>query len=408
MFFRLSLLNLLRHRKRTILIIFAVAMSVLVMELVAGMFEGMREGFFRNLSDEGGHVIIHGEGWEDRLDPFSIEYRIDDYGYLTGYLRELPGTEEAEAVLSFGALLIVGEEHLAVSGIGIDPDGSLYSNVRQGIVAGAFLSGPDTVLVGSKTASLLELQVDDMVSILVEDATGSPFYLEFPVGGIFRTGSESFDGSHFLIDHRAAEELLYMEGGTTGIRVRLSDAGRAEAWIEQAEREMEAEGIEPDNLMLQSWEESQGSIASLLEMMDVMILVMNLLVVIVVASVITNAILMNVFERMAEFGTMRAVGMKKALLIRMVLTEGALQGLLGSITGLALGIPIVLYYSVNGIDWGDFSSMMGTGTSLWYFGYKPLHSVTNLAAGTAIAVGGSLYAAITAAKMSILDNLKQV
>ncbi len=408
MFLKLAVFNLHRHIKRTLLIIFAVAMSVMVMELVAGMFEGFRDGFFRNLSDGGGHVVINASGWEDRLDPYSIDYRIPSWQEVVRTLEEVPGSDGIEAQLSFGALLLTGDENVAVSGSGIDPGGNLYRNVRDGIVAGSFLEGDEDIVIGKGLAELMELETGFRVNLLVEDSTGSPFYLEYRVAGLFRTGSESFDASHIFISHRAAEELLYMNDETVSIRVRLSDPESAESWREQALSALEQDGRNTEDFLVRTWRETQGSTASILEMMDVMVLFIDLLVVIVVASVITNAILMNVFERIGEFGTMRAIGMRKSGLVGMVLLEGTIQGLIGSLFGLAVSIPVVRYLTVHGVDWGDMTKILGTGTSLWYFGYDPLNSLINLTAGTAIALTGSLYAAVSAARMPVLDNLKQV
>ncbi len=408
MFLKLAVLNLRRHLKRTLLIIFAVAMSVMVMELVAGMFEGFRDGFFRNISDGGGHVVVNGSGWEDRLDPLSIDYRISYYPEVTEVLESIPGATEIGAVISFGALLLEGEDNVTVNGSGIDPGGSLYRNVRDGSAAGNVLEGDDEIIIGKGVADLMDLEPGSRVNLLVEDSTGSPFYLEYEVAGVFRTGSESYDASHIFISHRAAEELLYIPDETISIRVRLSDAELADQWKEEAVSALEENGRNPDDFLVRTWHDTQGSTASILEMMDVMMLFIDLLVVIVVASVITNAILMNVFERIGEFGTMRAMGLRRSGLLGMVLLEGSVQGVIGSILGLGVSVPVVRYLSVHGVDWGDMSKILGTGTSLWYFGYDPLNSLINMAAGTAIAVTGSLYAAVTAARMPILENLKQV
>ena len=144
----------------------------------------------------------------------------------------------------------------------------------------------------------------------------------------------------------------------------------------------------------------------MIETMDFFIVFMNLFVVIVAASVITNAILMNVFERIREFGTMRAIGLKKRGVARIILTEGVVQGIAGSLLGLLAGIPIVLYFSSNGIDMGGIAEAFGMGTSEFYFGYTPRNSALNAAGGVLIALGGSLYAAVTGVRLTIMEALR--
>lgn len=401
MYTKLALLNMKRHLKRTILILFAVAVSVLMMEVIAGLFAGFRSSFFRNLSAEGAHGVVHALGWEERLDPFSIEYTLNGYPELIDSLAALDGVEAAEPVLSFGALLLSGEDNYSIAGRGILPRGELYHNVREGVVEGSFLPGGGGILLSRSTADLMDLSLGDEVSLLVEDSTGSPYYLTWNLTGIFDTGAIDFDNSNAFISHDQAEELLYLDGATTEIRIRLAHPREAESFLAEAEKLLDG-GVE-----VTSWKETQGSVITMLEAMDVMILFMDLLVVIVVASLITNALLMNIFDRLAEFGTLRAIGLKRGQLIGMVLAEGGIQGLAGALAGIALGLPVVLHFSRVGIDFGAVMESMGIGSSRFFFAWEPANTLTSFSAGVAIALAGSLYAALTAAKMSILDNLAQ-
>ena len=65
----------------------------------------------------------------------------------------------------------------------------------------------------------------------------------------------------------------------------------------------------PAPVTIRTWREIQGGTAVLLEMFDIFMYAINILIVIVAATVITNAILMNVFEKMREYGMMRAIGL---------------------------------------------------------------------------------------------------
>lgn len=397
-FSKLAFLNLKRHLRRTLLIIFAVGVSVMVMELVAGMFEGMREGFFRNLSNRGGHVMVHHEQWKDRLDPLSIDYLIEDYRHLTAELKKYDTVQAAEPVLSFGTLLLYGEENYALAGTGVHPDGELYKNVRENMVQGSFLPEGEGIALGRSLAELLDISHGDMVSLMVEDSSGSPYYQAFPVTGIFDSGADDFDSGRLFVSHLHAEELLYLDGETVEIRIRLDDPEGADAFLDQIT-------VSGEHLHFESWKEGQGSVVGILKAMDLMLIIMDILVIVVVASLITNALLMNVFERLAEFGTLRAIGLKKPQLLAMVLGEGMLQGIIGSLLGLALGIPLVIYLSHRGLDFGSISESFGLGSSLFYFAWRPEKSIISFLSGTCIALGGSLYAAMTATKMTILENL---
>jgi putative ABC transport system permease protein len=411
MFLRMALLNLVKHRRRTALIVFAIMISVLVMEVMAGMFEGMRVNFFRNLTRESGHVQIHAAGYRDRLNPFSLDYPIPAYGEIVRLLLEVEGVLDAEAMLHFGAILEHEERDLTIAGVGVRSDTRFYRDVREGIRAGSFPGAG--VLLSTAVADLLRVEPGGAVNVIVEDSTGSPYYRRLPVTGLFETASPDVDENTFFLRHESAQELVYLEDETIEIRLRLAEADRAEEiaarireHLRRQEHLLPAEN--ETGLEVRTWRDLHGGLTSLLEMMDFFTLMMNLFVIIVVASVITNAILMNVFERMRVIGTMRAIGLKRRAAGAMILTEGVIQGVVGSALGLVAGIPIVLYFSVNGLDWGGISEAFGMGSSYYYFGYSPYNSMLSALGGVLVALAGSLYAARAGMRLSIMEALHHV
>ncbi len=145
----------------------------------------------------------------------------------------------------------------------------------------------------------------------------------------------------------------------------------------------------------------------MIEFMDIFMIIMDLMVIIVAATVITNSILMNVFERTKEFGTLRAIGLKKWQLFWMLMTEGASNGVIGSILGLAIGIPLVLYFQSNGLDFGAVSETFGQG-KVFNFSHNPANSFISFFSGILIALTGSLYAALASIKMRLIETLNYV
>lgn len=449
MFFRMALLNLVKHRRRTALIVFAIMVSVLVMELMAGMFEGMRVNFFRNLTRESGHVQIHAAGYADRLNPFSLDFTIRSWEKVIRSVRDVEGVLDAEAVLHFGAILEHEGRDLTMAGVGVQEGTRFYRDVREGIRTGTFLgdsfpgflgdsspgvlreaggpgeagnreevgkreeaenreeSVPEGVLLSTAVAELLRVGLGDPVNVIVEDSTGSPYYRQFPVTGLFETASPDVDENTFFVRHESAQELVYLEEETIEIRMRLERADQAESVAARLREHLLLSEGETD-LEVRTWREIHGGLTSLLEMMDFFTLMMNLFVIIVVAGVITNAILMNVFERMRVIGTMRAIGLKRRAAGAMILTEGVIQGVAGSVLGLTVGIPIVLYFSVNGLDWGGISEAFGMGSSYYYFGYSVYNSMLSALGGVLVALAGSLYAARIGTRLTILEALHHV
>lgn len=121
---------------------------------------------------------------------------------------------------------------------------------------------------------------------------------------------------------------------------------------------------------------------------DLWLMILALLVALVG---ITNAMLMSVTERFREIGTMKCLGALDSFVVKLFLIESTMQGFLGTLIGVILGLGLAslkVFYdygwlSVGFIPWGELG----------------LSVLFALVCGTSLAVGGALYPAYVAAKM---------
>ena len=138
------------------------------------------------------------------------------------------------------------------------------------------------------------------------------------------------------------------------------------------------------------------------------ILILNLIVIGVVATVIVNTLLMSVFERTREIGILTAIGMKGRQIVALFLTEAGLLAIGGLAVGLLLGWGISTYFSNVGVYFGDL------GISGFYLGdrifpYLTMDATINLTITSfIITILASLYPARMAARMEPVDALHGV
>jgi putative ABC transport system permease protein len=402
-FLKVAWQNMMKHRRRTALIIFSTGLSVAVILFVAGMVEGFKVNFFRNMLQQSGHLQLLPQGQEEALNPYDLELLLDNPDELVEAVQQRDGIKTAEKILTFGAMLLAEEKNLTIAGAGTHPDSLFFEKAREGIYAGDFLAEENGLAISRNIAGLLHVEPGDPVVVLVEDSSGSPWYMEYPVTGLFETDSRDFDEMYFFINHSQAEDLLYVPGQTREIRVLLDDKEEAPSLADNLT------GRPPfqDACEIKEWHEIHGSYLVLLRMFDVFIVFINIFTIIVAATVITNSILMNIFERAREHGTLRAIGMKRSQIFGLIMTEGFLQGLAGSLLGLMIGIPLVLYFQAYGMNWGAITESFGVGRT-FNFAFSPQYAFSSLAAGVLIACGGSLYAGLISVRMSIMDSLRAV
>ncbi|NBC28467.1 MAG: FtsX-like permease family protein [Spirochaetes bacterium] len=394
---KLAVLSLTMHTRRTVVIIFAIAIAVAVMLAIDAMLSGMRTSFFEDSLQDSGHIQLHDAAWADRLEPLSLRHTIEKPGELVGRLKEDPRVTAAESLLRFGALTIAEDERMPQVGIGIAPDTSYFSNAREGMQRGHLPQNATEISISTKVSDILERDTGDPLVVLVQDSQGTPYYVEYTISGVFQTNSEQFDTTSFFITHDAAQELVYLENESIEIRVSLKNPDMAAAF-----RQDHGSLFQEYNVSAQTWREIHGSFIVVFELFDVFVFFINFLVAIVSATVITNAVLMNFFRRIDEFGTLRAIGLKRRRQSGLILAEGAVQGVAGAIIGIAVGAPLALYFQANGIDLGAITEAFNLGNTI-YFDLRFTGILRSLGFGVLIAVASSGYAAWVGGKMRIID-----
>jgi ABC-type lipoprotein release transport system permease subunit len=109
------------------------------------------------------------------------------------------------------------------------------------------------------------------------------------------------------------------------------------------------------DLEVLSWRELVPELATVIDMADYAGLFVVVLIFVAAVAGVANTLMMATFERMHEFGMLLALGSRPWRLVKLILAEAALLGIVGVVVGTALGVGFVGITSVTGIDmasWG--------------------------------------------------------
>jgi putative ABC transport system permease protein len=102
--------------------------------------------------------------------------------------------------------------------------------------------------------------------------------------------------------------------------------------------EIDARYGDSERLVIESNQSLLGRISNLMQQAFRMFDVLALIAMLVGFMGITNTLTMNVMERTQEIGMLRSVGMTRTQVMRMILSEAALMGLIGGLMGLVFGV----------------------------------------------------------------------
>ena len=93
-------------------------------------------------------------------------------------------------------------------------------------------------------------------------------------------------------------------------------------------------------LILESNQSIRQRVQNLIDQTFSLFNVISLIAVVVASLGIVNTLTMSVMERMQEIGMLRAIGMTRAQVVRMVLAEAGLIGIIGDVLGMATGVVL--------------------------------------------------------------------
>ena len=355
--------NLARHRRRTVITMLALAFSIAVLIFMDSMLRGIDQESQRNLVwyETGSGRVVTREQHDD-LDRVALKYELIDYAGLGAALTEL-GIANTPRI-GFTGEMFFGEGSLPIRLIAIDPatDGAVF-RLRDALLAGSSYLEPGSpgLMLGAWMADDLGMRLGDIVEVRTRTRHGAMQVLELELVGTLLSANPTLNRGVGFLPLDVAQFDLEMAGVTeVALGAMPSRLGRAVAVPAGA---FLAGEIERVNAMLA--EQHPGAVAvgwpqlarDYLAMMEsersgnVLLL---MLVFLIAAVGISNTMLIAAYERMREFGMMRALGMEDGAVRATMVFEAGFIGCLGSLCGLLLGAVAVFFLVNQGIDMSRF------------------------------------------------------
>ena len=153
LYLRLAWRNIWRHRRRTFIVVIAIAMVLSMMMWYDGFVAGFEQAIYANaIKVLGGNVQVHAAGYSEKADKTPLLPLLNAQGAVNAALAQ-PEVEAASQRINTGGLATNREGAFPVSIIGIEPEKELpVSLVAQNVAAGRYLTASDQDLILSVRA----------------------------------------------------------------------------------------------------------------------------------------------------------------------------------------------------------------------------------------------------------------
>ena len=346
---RFATRNLSRQKARTAMTLGSIMFGVVGLILSGGFIEDifvqLREV---TIHSRLGHLQISAQGYREHWTRDPGKYLLPETmsTEITARLKEIPEVADSMQRLNFFGVVNNGRNELPILGEGIDAarEAAHFGRFFY-VIDGRTLEAEDShrILVGEGVAEALRLRPGSLVTLLTHMPGGGLNSLEFEVVGIFRTFSREFDAHAVRLPLTDAHTLLGTPG-THAIVVALQDTALTEPAARHIRERLKGRGLE-----IWTWFELDDFYRNTVKLYRSEFQVLQLIILLVVLLSVANSINMTAHERLGEFGTLRAIGLRERDITQLILLENAVLGLVGSLAGAGLGVLLAGLISLLGI-----------------------------------------------------------
>jgi ABC-type lipoprotein release transport system permease subunit len=341
---RLAWRNSLRNKRRTILAGLAIGIGLASLIFVDALIIGMSRSMSKVATDTFlGEGQIHGSGFRDTLEVEKTIVQSDHV--LKALAAEKAVKVFAPRTLSF-AMVSSPANASSVLLCGVEPGKeAALSKLDEATVQGEFLTARDDekIILGSKLAETLEVGVGDRVVATVAQAgTGELSQGMFRVGGIFRFNIREMDGEMAVVTLSRAQKMLGLETRIHEIAMQFDPETPPGPgfWTSYSQNGNEA----------LPWQDILPELGVAIQYAEFSILILGFILFGIVSLGIMNTLFMSLYERMFEFGVLRAVGTRPLRMVLMILCEAAVLSLISILIGSALGFGLTWFFAERGFN----------------------------------------------------------
>jgi len=355
MLLKLAWRNLWRQKRRTLLTASALALALLLSLMMRSLQEGSYDTNINNAARfyTGLLQIQDPEYFESN----SIDDLLPQSPTYIAAAKNLPTIQNTLARLESFALAASDEQSKGVIVLGVEPDAEdQYSGISNKLIAGEFLKSDDQqVLVGESLAKFLGLEVGGEIVLYGQGYRGQTAAGLYKVKGILHFPMAQLDGQLVYMPLALAQQL-YSTGPQVSAWVLhthdLAQLPAAKAELTRLYGERRQESVNKGSKAIAKildWQQLSPEMAQQIMMDRSSGLVLMYLLYAVVGFGLFATLLMMTLERQREFAVMLAAGLVRGKLVLLISIESLFIGLLGSVIGLALALPLMLWFSINPI-----------------------------------------------------------
>ncbi len=410
--FKLATRNLFRYKRRTLLtstLITLGVVSVLLFISISGSFKALMVG---QITDSMlGHIQIHKKGYLASIDSLPLNRNLTgkQIDKVVQILAEEDAVEAYSMRIKLGAMFsnFIETTNIRLNAVTPADEMKAAPLLTDRILEGEKenLLKPGEILIPELIARGMKVKVGDGIVLVANNKDGSVNGQNFMVRGILEgiSGPGGRDGMVHIDDAKALLRIGAAE--VSEIAIRLKDIDQLPAVFASLQEKLGSMKNQQGMPVFEvhTWEKI-SPFFNIAKMIDLMTFFIKIMLVAIVLVSIMNVMIMAVYERINEIGTISAIGTQPNKILGLFVVEGFLMGILGTAVGTVISLISIAVMNATQISF-DFGRQTGLLLSPTIGATDVILVVTIV---IAIAVIASLQPAWKASKMDPITALKHV
>ena len=353
LYLKLAWRNIWRQRRRTIIIVLAMGLSLAFMMFYDGLLDGFNQAIAGNaVRVLGGNIQVHAEGYREKVDSNPLLPLTDDSAIVQAALSQ-PDVIAAARRIQTGGLVSNHEGAFSLSIIGVEPEVEApVSLIAEHVVDGRYLetADEDSILIGKGLADALLLKVGDRITMVGSDIHKQNRQRTMTVIGIYDVGLPTAEKGTVYISLGEAQSLFNLPDLSTEVQITLEKIGTEQKVVSALSSALPGYEVE-------SWDRNYPELANAVNRKGAVMNVFSVIIVMIAGIGILNLLLMAIYERTREIGLLGAMGLKPRQIATIFILEGTLIGVVGVFAGIAMGLGINLSLMQVGMDYSQFAGI---------------------------------------------------
>ncbi len=382
MILNLAILNIKRNKKRSFLSALSIFIAAIIIILAWGWIDGMLQNLIDTTIDfQTGTIRIAKDQFfkQEKFLPveFFYEGKENFLNKVQSQLDQNFPRLSFEYIERIHIAAIAGRGELSgpilVNGIGSEKDLARYQVKKRNLEGNPQL-GNNQIIIGKELAKTLKLKPGDSLLLVTKTYLSGLNGVKVKVSSVVDFGIGTYNKTIVLMDITDAKNLAKLSSDSFIELLIFFDVKKVNE-VKKSIDNLISTYFDDSELKAVPFTEGMGQLYGTMQMMKKVLVIVFSFILFLASFIIINTMMMNIFERINEIGTLMAIGATKKEIFLLNFYEGAFIGICGGIPGSIFGFFITCILNKVGFD---FSYLLGNYDMLMNSIVRPSASINIL------------------------------